>query len=63
MAADLVVFDDITVSDTSTFEHPHAYLKGFEYVIVNGAITVAKGSHTGIWNGRILKGARAVMVY
>lgn len=63
MAADLVVFNENTVSEASTFEHPHAYSKGFEYVIVNGAITVAKGRHTGVRNGCVLKGPGAVMAY
>lgn len=56
MAADLVVFDKQTVSDMSTFTNPHAYSAGFAYVIVNGAITMAGGRHTGIRNGQILKG-------
>ena len=63
MAADLVVFDEKTVSDVSTFSDPHAYSKGFEYVIVNGAITMAKGRHTGVRNGRILKGPGSILPY
>jgi N-acyl-D-amino-acid deacylase len=63
MAADLVVFNENTVSDASTFKRPHAYSTGFEYVIVNGAITVAKGRHTGMRKGRVLKGPGAAMSY
>ncbi len=63
MAADLVVFDENAVSDVSTFGHPHAYSTGFEYVIVNGAITMAKGRHTGIRNGRVLKGPASTVPY
>jgi N-acyl-D-amino-acid deacylase len=56
MAADIVIFDPVTVSDQSTYEKPHQYSKGFEYVIVNGKITVNKNEHTGIRNGKILYG-------
>jgi len=56
MAADLVVFDEKTIMDMSTFTDPHAYSTGFAFVIINGTITVADGRHTGARNGRILKG-------
>ena len=56
MAADLVVFDEKTVSDESTFSKPHVYSKGFVYIIVNGTITMANGRHTGARNGQVLKG-------
>jgi N-acyl-D-amino-acid deacylase len=56
MAADLVVFDESTVSDQSTFSKPHAYSTGFAYIIVNGTVTMATGRHTGARNGQIIKG-------
>jgi len=56
MAADVVVFDEETVSDQSTFEKPHAFSKGFVYIIVNGSITMEQGKHTGGRNGQVLKG-------
>jgi N-acyl-D-amino-acid deacylase len=56
MAADIVIFDEQTVADRATFTNPHAYSVGFEYVIVNGQITAAKGKHTGARNGDALKG-------
>ncbi len=46
-AADIVVFDEQQVKDLSTFEKPHQYSAGFKYVLVNGAITVSEGMHTG----------------
>lgn len=55
-AADLVVFDENTVIDESTFVKPHAYSKGFFLVMVNGTVTMANGKHTGARNGQILKG-------
>lgn len=54
MAADIVIFDDQTVIDASTFERPHQYSKGFSYVLVNGAITLAEGQHTGVRQGQVL---------
>jgi N-acyl-D-amino-acid deacylase len=63
MAADLVVFNENTILDESTFEKPHAYSRGFEYIIVNGAITMARGQHTGARNGQILKGPGAGTSY
>jgi N-acyl-D-amino-acid deacylase len=62
MAADLVIFDPATVGDKSTFTQPHAYSQGFDYVIVNGIITVDKGKHTGARNGLFLKGPGATTV-
>jgi N-acyl-D-amino-acid deacylase len=56
MAADLVIFNPQTVSDKSTFNQPHAYAEGFDYVIVNGNITSERGKHTGEKNGQFLKG-------
>lgn len=56
MFADIVIFDEHTVQDMATFEKPHAYSKGFKYVIVNGKITVGQGKHTGIRNGKALYG-------
>jgi N-acyl-D-amino-acid deacylase len=56
MAADIVVFNEATVSDRSTFSQPHAYSAGFEYILVNGVITMDRGKHTGARNGQVLKG-------
>jgi N-acyl-D-amino-acid deacylase len=56
MFADVVVFDAATVNDESTYAKPHAYSKGFKYVLVNGAITVDNFKHNGSRNGVILRG-------
>lgn len=50
-AADIVVFDEQQVKDLSTFEKPHQYSTGFKYVLVNGALTVNEGMHTGVRAG------------
>jgi N-acyl-D-amino-acid deacylase len=58
MAADIVIFDEHKVGDRATFEKPHAYSEGFEYVIVNGQVTAKQGIHTGVRNGVVLKPSR-----
>jgi N-acyl-D-amino-acid deacylase len=47
MAADIVIFDPETVMDASTYEQPHQFSKGFQYVLVNGQITIDNGVHIG----------------
>jgi len=55
-AADIVIFDENEVSDISTYEKPHAYSKGFHYVIVNGRLTVDNEIHNGTRAGQALFG-------
>jgi len=54
MAADIVIFDEKEVQDISTYEKPHAYSKGFYYVIVNGVLTVENERHLGVKAGKAL---------
>lgn len=54
MAADIILFDEQEVKDMSTFEKPHAYSKGFHYVIVNGVLTAENEKHTGARAGKAL---------
>jgi N-acyl-D-amino-acid deacylase len=56
MAADIVIFDEKEVKDISTFDKPHAYSKGFHFVIVNGTLTVDGEKHTGVRAGKALFG-------
>ncbi|MDR4509027.1 MAG: D-aminoacylase [Candidatus Brocadiaceae bacterium] len=53
--ADITIFSPEKIIDKSTYLDPHQYSEGIEYVLVNGKITVRKGLHTGVMNGRILK--------
>jgi N-acyl-D-amino-acid deacylase len=53
--ADLVVFDPATITDRATYESPHQYPDGIDYVIVNGAITVQAGRLTEVRAGRLLR--------
>lgn len=54
MAADIVIFSEAEVKDISTFEKPHAYSKGFHFVVVNGVLTVDNEKHTGARAGMAL---------
>ena len=56
MAADIVIFNEKEVKDLSTFERPHAYSKGFHFVIVNGELTVDNEKHNGTRAGKALYG-------
>lgn len=56
MAADIVVFDETRVADLATFQQPHAYSQGFNYVIVNGQMVVDEGKHTKTLPGKGLRG-------
>jgi len=53
--ADLVLFNPDTVIDLSTWEDPHRYPRGIEYVIVNGEVVIDSGEHTGRLPGRVLR--------
>lgn len=59
MAADLVIFDDASVSDPATFDKPHQYASGFTYVIVNGEVVLDSGRMTGARPGAALRHAPA----
>lgn len=54
-AADVVVFNEKTIRDAATFENPHAYSDGIEWVLVNGEIVVEEGKHTGKRSGQIIR--------
>jgi N-acyl-D-amino-acid deacylase len=55
MDADVAVFDPAMVRDAATYAEPHRYAEGFRYVVVNGALTVRDGKHTGARAGRVLR--------
>jgi N-acyl-D-aspartate/D-glutamate deacylase len=54
--ADITVFNPATVIDRATFENPHQYPVGIDYVIVNGTVTIDQGQHTGAMAGRVIYG-------
>lgn len=53
--ADITVFDAARVIDRATFENPHQYPAGIEYVVVNGVPVLEKGEHLGVKPGKILR--------
>ncbi len=56
MWADVTIFDATRVIDRATFENPHQYPVGIQYVIVNGAVTFDGDRHTGALAGHVLYG-------
>jgi dihydroorotase/N-acyl-D-amino-acid deacylase len=54
-AADVTVFDAATVADKGTFDNPHQYPVGIEYVLVNGEAVVDGGKFTTARAGKVLR--------
>lgn len=54
--ADVAVFDAGKVIDHATYEKPHQYATGVEYVLVNGGVVLDRGKHTNARPGAILYG-------
>ena len=54
--ADLVIFNPNTIIDKATFEQPHQYPEGIEYVLINGVIVLEKGTFLDKRTGVILRG-------
>jgi N-acyl-D-aspartate/D-glutamate deacylase len=52
--ADVTVFDPAAIIDRATFEKPHQYAAGVEYVIVNGKLVLDLGRPTGARPGTIV---------
>ena len=55
LAADLTIFDPTTVAERGTYTDPHRYATGIRTVIVNGAVVIDDGEHTGALPGRVLR--------
>ena len=55
-AADLVIFDENTISDQATFDKPHQFPLGISYVIVNGAPVIENNQMTAARPGVALFG-------
>jgi N-acyl-D-amino-acid deacylase len=53
--ADIVVFDPERLADRATFTDPHRFAAGIDLVLVNGAVTVERGEHTGARAGQVLR--------
>jgi len=55
MFADIVILDPKKVIDIATYDNPHQYSKGIEYVFVNGTMAVKNEKLTGQLKGKALK--------
>jgi len=53
--ADVLVFDPQTIRDVATYQQPHAYSEGMEYIFVNGKPAVMDGEVTRERHGRVLR--------
>lgn len=54
-AADVTVFNALTVRDVGTFTDPHHYPEGIPYVIVNGVPVLENGQFTSARPGKVLR--------
>jgi N-acyl-D-amino-acid deacylase len=52
--ADLVLFDAQRVADQATYDTPHRYPTGVEWVIVNGQVVLRHGERLPVLPGRVL---------
>ncbi|MEL0094283.1 MAG: amidohydrolase family protein [Planctomycetaceae bacterium] len=55
LVADVVVFDPQSLKDVATFDDPHQYCEGIEYVLIGGKLSVYRGKVTGGLHGRALR--------
>jgi N-acyl-D-amino-acid deacylase len=56
-AADLVIFDPARVQDKATYQQPHQYSEGFDFVLVNGQVAVEDGQLTDTRAGKPIQRA------
>jgi N-acyl-D-amino-acid deacylase len=53
--ADIAVIDLDALEDTATYQDPHHYAKGVNYLLVNGALAIENGEATHRESGRALR--------
>ena len=53
--ADITVFDPLNVREKASYFEPKQLPEGFEYVFVNGVLTIEHDEHTGALAGKALK--------
>ena len=54
--ADIVAFNPKTLKDNATFDKPHQYSQGIEYLFVNGVLTIENGKYNGALAGKPIPG-------
>jgi N-acyl-D-amino-acid deacylase len=57
--ADIVVFDPERIRDRATFENPHQYSEGIDFVLINGQVVIRDGEFTGTLAGKPLTPPRS----
>jgi N-acyl-D-amino-acid deacylase len=57
LAADIVIFDENTITDRATFDKPHQFPLGITYVVVNGQVVLANDKMTEARPGMALRRA------
>lgn len=55
MWADITIFNPEIILDQASYEAPHQYPIGIEYVIVNGHLAIDNGQLTGMRSGQVLR--------
>lgn len=53
--ADITIFNPDVIIDTASYDDPHNYPIGIEYVLVNGMVVIERGKNTGIRVGKVLR--------
>lgn len=56
--ADLVIFDDKTITDHATFLEPHQYSSGVKHLLINGRLVLRDEQLTSALPGQVLKHQR-----
>ena len=54
-AADLLIFNPRNVTDHATFEEPHLYAEGFDWVFVNGVEVISNGNKNSTLPGWVIR--------
>ncbi len=54
--ADIVIFDPSKITDHATYEQPHQYASGFNYVIVNGTVVLENDIQNDVRTGKVIFG-------
>ncbi len=53
--ADIVVFDPDEISDRATYENPHQYSIGIQFLVINGEVVIENGSYNGKLAGKPIR--------
>jgi N-acyl-D-aspartate/D-glutamate deacylase len=53
--ADVLVINPSTLRERSTYQQPHAYCEGMDWILVNGRAAIANGKLTAERHGRVLR--------